>query len=210
MFLLIIMKRKPRPPKNNENSTPQNLPQNNVPIIHGWPGCQMHNMTPNLHCPQLQGTQRLGTPNNGCDRGWFVFGYLSLIHLYSVFFFCMPTLVCLCWFCVADRFEGQNPNITKRQVEFHSAGRTEEVCKPPPDFLASSWRKPTNLDPAYNDQYSKQIQPASNQPNVQPHEDVVQLAQPRGPVGVVQTSGESSDAHPIINRLVVVAGAHHG
>ena len=32
--------------KKNPNSSPENLTQNNTPILHGWPGYEMHNVRP--------------------------------------------------------------------------------------------------------------------------------------------------------------------
>lgn len=47
MLLVISMKPKPMShSQNTENSSPHKLRKNNAPIIHGWPGYEMHNGRP--------------------------------------------------------------------------------------------------------------------------------------------------------------------
>ncbi|PWA40377.1 helitron helicase-like domain-containing protein [Artemisia annua] len=98
------MKQKRIPSSENiENRSPQKLPQNNAPIIHAPLGCQTHDVTADLHCPELQGLQCLGATGDGSAK---------------------------------DLFEGQNPNITKREMDFHYGGDTEVVCTPPANFFS--------------------------------------------------------------------------
>ncbi|PWA83245.1 hypothetical protein CTI12_AA170250 [Artemisia annua] len=108
------MKEKRIPSSENiKNCSPLKLPQKNVPIIHESLGCQPHDVTGNLHYPELEGLQSLSATDDGSTK---------------------------------DLFQGQNPNITKREMDFHYGSDTGVVCGLPANFFGPRRRKPTNSE----------------------------------------------------------------
>lgn len=58
----------------------------------------------------------------------------------------IATMAYLCSVYVVDLFQGQNPNITKREMDFHYGGDPGVVCRPPANFFGPRRRKPTNSE----------------------------------------------------------------
>ncbi|PWA58801.1 hypothetical protein CTI12_AA395210 [Artemisia annua] len=104
------MKEKQIPSSENvKNSSTLKLPEKNAPIIHESLGCQLYDVTGNIHLPQLERLQPLCATHDGSAK---------------------------------DLFEGQNPSITKREMDFYYGGHTGVVSPPPSNFFGPRRRKP--------------------------------------------------------------------